>query len=307
MNGRALNEKAIEVSPSSARVLDRAADILTPFPPSKNRPRPGDWTCPSCGFSNFQRRTACFRCSYPAMGAGPSGDGMGYGYGYGPHNVMGGHHHMGHGHGMPHMGGRGGGGIVPFRAGDWKCGSEGCGYHNFAKNVSCLRCGAPRSSAAVVADSSFNSNMDNSSGYGMHGPTMGGGPGAGAYGGGGPGGYGSGGGYQSQQYGGPPSTYGLPSSVAASNAPYSGMGSGMYGNNNGQHSAAAYDNRQSQEHSYSSAGQSSATMGQANGGGHYGGFDNQNDPFSFLNTSLGSLTIDDSRRNGAASTAKSPT
>ena len=42
MNGRALNEKAIEVSPSSSRVLDRAAEMLTPFPPSKNRPRPGD-------------------------------------------------------------------------------------------------------------------------------------------------------------------------------------------------------------------------------------------------------------------------
>src|ERR1700753_21663 len=69
MNGRALNEKAIEVSPSSNRVLDRAAEVLTPFPPSKNRPRPGDWTCPSCGFSNFQRRTACFRCSYPGISA----------------------------------------------------------------------------------------------------------------------------------------------------------------------------------------------------------------------------------------------
>ncbi|KAK9356325.1 putative RNA-binding protein C17H9.04c [Lipomyces doorenjongii] len=32
MNGRALNEKAIEVSPSSSRVLDRAQEILTPFP-----------------------------------------------------------------------------------------------------------------------------------------------------------------------------------------------------------------------------------------------------------------------------------
>ena len=29
----------------------------------------------------------------------------------------------------------GGGGMVPFRAGDWKCGSEGCGYHNFATSV----------------------------------------------------------------------------------------------------------------------------------------------------------------------------
>src|ERR1700761_3974665 len=95
MNGRALNEKAIEVSPSSSRVLDRAQDILTPFPPSKNRPRPGDWTCPSCGFSNFQRRTACFRCSFPAMGSGPQsemggggGGSGGYGYGYGPPAMM---------------------------------------------------------------------------------------------------------------------------------------------------------------------------------------------------------------------------
>src|SRR5271163_2933625 len=44
-------------------------------------------------------------------------------------------------------------GSVPFRAGDWKCGSEGCGYHNFAKNVSCLRCGASRAQAALIADS----------------------------------------------------------------------------------------------------------------------------------------------------------
>jgi hypothetical protein len=38
MNGRALGDRAIEVSPSSARVLERAAEILTPFPvcPSLN-------------------------------------------------------------------------------------------------------------------------------------------------------------------------------------------------------------------------------------------------------------------------------
>ena len=47
----------------------------------------------------------------------------------------------------------GSGGNVPFRAGDWKCGAEGCGYHNFAKNVSCLRCGASRAQAALIADS----------------------------------------------------------------------------------------------------------------------------------------------------------
>ena len=124
MNGRALNEKAIEVSPSSSRVLDRAAEVLTPFPPSKNRPRPGDWTCPSCGFSNFQRRTACFRCSFPAMAAAP--EPVGYGpYGYGPPSMVPPHMHGGgHGHGMSHGRGMGGnGGVVPFRAGDWKCGS----------------------------------------------------------------------------------------------------------------------------------------------------------------------------------------
>jgi len=31
---------------------------------------------------------------------------------------------------------------VPFRAGDWKCTS--CQYHNFAKNVMCLRCNKPK-------------------------------------------------------------------------------------------------------------------------------------------------------------------
>ena len=211
MNGRALNEKAIEVSPSSSRVLDRAQDILTPFPPSKNRPRPGDWTCPSCGFSNFQRRTACFRCSFPAAGSGgPGGEGN-FGYGYGPPPMMppphhGGHHgggHMGHGGGG---GGRmGGGGVVPFRAGDWKCGNEVCGYHNFAKNVCCLRCGASRAGAAVVADSGYPSPMDNSSQFGMsQAPSMSGTPGPGP----GPGpfnsanaAFGAGGGYN-QHFGG---------------------------------------------------------------------------------------------------------
>jgi len=38
-------------------------------------------------------------------------------------------HHMGHGHGHGMGGGhmRGGTGTVPFRAGDWKCGENGCG------------------------------------------------------------------------------------------------------------------------------------------------------------------------------------
>lgn len=68
-NGEMLNERLIELQPSSLAVLDKAREILTPFPSSKNKPRPGDWNCPSCGFSNFQRRTACFRCTFPAASA----------------------------------------------------------------------------------------------------------------------------------------------------------------------------------------------------------------------------------------------
>ena len=308
MNGRALNEKAIEVSPSSSRVLDRAAEILTPFPPSKNRPRPGDWTCPSCGFSNFQRRTACFRCSFPA--AGPGGDPMGYSnYGYGPPHMMAPHHHMGHhgGHGMGHGRG-GGGGMVPFRAGDWKCGSEGCGYHNFAKNVSCLRCGASRAGAAVVADSAFPSPLEPPAGYGMGPPSMAGTPGPGPFAAASSG-FGSGG-FGGQQYGGPPSQYALPSGLGAPTGAYPQMSSG-YGQG---HSGGPFDSRAA-EAAFSSAGngpppstgtQNGSSIGYS-GAANYGGpMDGNNDPFAFLSSGLGGLSMnDDSRRNGANSN-KSP-
>lgn len=318
MNGRALSEKAIEVSPSSARVLDRAAEILTPFPPSKNRPRPGDWTCPSCGFSNFQRRTACFRCSYPAMGAGGGGgggDGMsGYGYGgHGGYGMMGGGHgHMGghgHGHGMGHMGGgRGGGGggaIIPFRAGDWKCGSEGCGYHNFAKNVSCLRCGASRANALIVADNAFNpSAMSTPSSYGMPPHQLAGTPGSGY--GPPPDNYGPPGGFHGQQYGGPPSTYALPSGLGASASAYPPMG-GQY-NAPGAPPSGAFDSRA--ENAFTSAGQTpSSAMGpNMSNGSSYVGFEGGADPFSFLSSGIGSLSMNDDggRRNGANNPTKSP-
>lgn len=313
MNGRALNEKAIEVSPSSARVLDRAAEILTPFPPSKNRPRPGDWTCPSCGFSNFQRRTACFRCSYPAMGHGPSASGeggMGFGYGYGPPNMMGGGHHMGgghgHGHGGMHHGGGGGGGgrggVIPFRAGDWKCGSEGCQYHNFAKNVSCLRCGASRATASVVADSGFGgSPMQPPSQYGMPPQQMGAHGDASHYGAG-PAGYGSGGGYHGQQFGGPPSSFGVPAGMGGGPpGAYPPMGAAQYGQ--GAPHSAGFDNR-SGESGFTSAGQTPASSG-PNGSGY--GFEGGNDPFSFLSSGIGGLSMnDDSRRNGPSNPTKSP-
>ncbi|KAM0342248.1 hypothetical protein ACHAPU_009653 [Fusarium lateritium] len=325
MNGRALNEKAIEVSPSSSRVLDRAQDILTPFPPSKNRPRPGDWTCPSCGFSNFQRRTACFRCSFPAVGAGPSNDMGGNnnnnygggGYGYGPPAMMpppphGGHHGpMGHGGG----GRMGGSGVVPFRAGDWKCGNEVCGYHNFAKNVCCLRCGASRAGAAVVADSGYPSPMDNASQYGMNQGSMGSAPGPGPFGSNSSFG-GSGGGYNQQQpqhFGGPPSHY-LPSGLGGGAAAYpSSLNThGSFGSGPASHSTGPFDSRAA-EAAFQSATNGPASGGPSNNfynnnGSNNNGGNNENDPFAFLSSGMGGLSVSgDGRQNGgSAPPNKSP-
>ncbi|EEQ39416.1 putative uncharacterized RNA-binding protein [Clavispora lusitaniae] len=201
MNGRVLNDRVVEVQASSTRVLDRASELLTPFPPSKNRPRPGDWTCPSCGFSNFQRRIACFRCSFPATSAvaiqeqmypssnnvsgnqdpshtnmrrNKSDDKQGspaFG-GYQDH-YSNSHHALKNGngynynHGYSHQNGGNGqrqhfGNSVPFRAGDWKCTNESCLYHNFAKNVCCLKCGGARPSS--VNSGHHNGHHSNSSG-----------------------------------------------------------------------------------------------------------------------------------------------
>lgn len=220
LNGRALNDRVIEVLPSSTLILDKAQDLLTPFPSSKNRPRPGDWTCPSCGFSNFQRRTACFRCSFPAasavtiqesmfngvnhsrrhmpgqmrtinaenishknnLGGNPLyrqsngysnysdvNNGQGYSvnlnalfnsntYLNGQTNMQGSNYSNSHGgNSRSHYGNS-----VPFRAGDWKCTKDSCQYHNFAKNICCLKCGSakpsmPSQAANVMAMHSINS------------------------------------------------------------------------------------------------------------------------------------------------------
>ncbi|KAK4622259.1 hypothetical protein CLAFUW4_07152 [Fulvia fulva] len=336
MNGRALNDRAIEVAPSSSRVLDRAAHsqppggppLLTPFPPSKNRPRPGDWTCPSCGFSNFQRRTACFRCSFPAMGA-TGGDPYNQSYGmqpapyggagYGHPVMMGGQMHQGGGGyggmGGSHMGGSSGrGGIVPFRAGDWKCGNEGCGYHNFAKNVSCLRCGASRNNAAVVAESGMTSFPGSSYGGPPNMPMQSmppqqyGGmqqPDPSAYGSGGM--AGPPGGFSGQSYG-PPSTYALPSGIAAP-SPYMAGGYSQMANNAGMQSQGGFDSRTEQAFNQGNAGGQATAGAYSNGAyGNTGGYGNDGsaDPFSFLNTGMSQLGINEGgdRRNGGG--AKSP-
>lgn len=335
MNGRALNDRAIEVAPSSSRVLDRAAHsqppggppLLTPFPPSKNRPRPGDWTCPSCGFSNFQRRTACFRCSFPAMSASqPDPYSQPYGMQPGPYSGAAGYGHPGMMSGHMQHGGFGGnmgggmsgssgrGGVVPFRAGDWKCGNEGCSYHNFAKNVSCLRCGASRNNAAVVAESGMTSfpgssygpppnmpmqSMDSSSYGGMQQPSP-------AYGGSGM--QGPPGGFSGQSFG-PPSTFALPSGIAAP-SPYMAGGYSQMGNNGGMQSQGGFDSRTEQAFNQgNSSGQ--AAPGAAYSNGSYpgaGGYSNEGSgPFDFLNTGMSQLGINDgeNRRNGQGG-AKSP-
>ncbi|AMD22048.1 HGL292Wp [Eremothecium sinecaudum] len=239
-------EHVVEIKPSSNRVLDCAHEILSPFPQSKNKPRPGDWNCPSCGFSNFQRRIACFRCSFPATTAvtvnkiykppqqqrnfqhqnqqkqqqqqqqsqhmqiqqQPMKMGMQLQAGMQQYKSSSQHglqsnaagyqqqqqhyqtqHHAnkqqmamsaGNSAGSDtqrrynrysRMGGQGGNGSnnntggnsintgsnIPFRSGDWKC--LNCAYHNFAKNIVCLRCGNPK----IVDDESscsVNSSMN---------------------------------------------------------------------------------------------------------------------------------------------------
>ncbi|KGK37178.1 hypothetical protein JL09_g3657 [Pichia kudriavzevii] len=211
LNGSSFNNKLIEVQPSSIEVFNKAQDILISFPTSKNKPRPGDWNCPSCGFSNFQRRTACFRCSFPIASVTTIQESI-----YGNNNYNGGlskpnnnqlyngnlgnignsgnssgnignsgyiNNSIGNNGNSSNSsitnnnnnsnnnnsnnntnnnnintnGGNNNGNLnnrqnsnVPFRAGDWKCLNEACSYHNFAKNVCCLKCGSQRVQSAII-------------------------------------------------------------------------------------------------------------------------------------------------------------
>lgn len=215
-------EHIVEIQPSSSSVLERVQEISSPFPQSKNKPRPGDWNCLSCGFSNFQRRTSCFRCSFPAASVTqnnirkynnssniggmvpPNSQDSSMGlnrvnsiptqYNYSV-NFQHNQHEGGQQRSSPitptsdysgmAMGsnsqyryvnnansnnrfnnqqtpsnGNSSGSNVPFRAGDWKC--VACTYHNFAKNVVCLRCGGPKAPAEIGSHNTTNpSNYNN--------------------------------------------------------------------------------------------------------------------------------------------------
>lgn len=198
----------------------------------------------------------------------------------------------------------GGGGVVPFRAGDWKCGSEGCGYHNFAKNVSCLRCGASRAGAAVVADSGYPSPMDAANNYSMGSNSMAGTPGPGPFASA-AGGFGPSGGYGGQHFGGPPSTYALPSGLGAPTGSYPSLNT-HFGPATGVHSAGAggFDSR-SAEAAFQSASNGPASAGPSN---NFYANQGESDPFAFLSSGINNLSMGsgDARQNGAAAPSKSP-
>jgi len=152
---------------------------------------------------------------------------------------------------------------------------------------------------------SFGEPGEASGPYGMGPPPMAGGPGPGHFGGA-PGGYGGGaGGYPGQGYGGPPppSNYALPSGLGGNASPYPPMGSG-YGHNAGMQSGGGFDRH---TESAFSSGNHHGPGSFSNGGNSHGGNDGTPDPFNFLSTGLGNLSMggDDARRNGT-NASKSP-
>ncbi|KAI9495658.1 hypothetical protein BDB00DRAFT_759802 [Zychaea mexicana] len=131
LNGRCLGDRAVEVSPSSERVIEAAGSMLVPFPAhAKARTlRPGDWNCPNCSFHNFASRRNCFKCNTenpqaPPVAAAPQQ----------------------HGQGMPPPPPVGN--TPPnFTPGDWMCPNYQCNFHNYASRVQCLKCGTYRPQA----------------------------------------------------------------------------------------------------------------------------------------------------------------
>lgn len=131
LNGRCLGDRAIEVSPSSERVIEAAGSMLAPFPVQpKSRPlRPGDWNCPSCGFHNFASRRNCFKCNTESPNVAPP----------------------------PAAAAAAAPSPIPapppapthppvsnFAAGDWICPNYSCGFHNYASRLQCFKCGTYR-------------------------------------------------------------------------------------------------------------------------------------------------------------------
>ncbi|CAG8688307.1 6265_t:CDS:2 [Cetraspora pellucida] len=151
MNGRTLGDRAIEVSPSSERVIEAAGAILASFPMTKTRLRPGDWVCTVCQFHNFASRRTCFKCNgnnpNPMVPQTPPNFTLGDWMCPNPqcnfHNYASRTHCLRCGNYKPQ-------GIfgpppqtsIPFRPGDWICPNPNCSFQNFASRTICMRCGS---------------------------------------------------------------------------------------------------------------------------------------------------------------------
>jgi hypothetical protein len=197
------------------------------------------------------------------------------------------------------------GGSAPFRPGDWRCGQPDCLYHNFAKNVTCLRCGSSRANALTdQGPQHYGYNMHPVSYDASHTapavpsgpggpmnapPAFSGNPAAAAFAGG-PAGF------------APPSAYGVPSGLGAPSgyAPMTAFPP------NGMQPATGFDSRAA-EAAFSGAGANAGPgaapgppMGGSNAFANGGAsFDGGADPFGFLGTGLSGLSLEDNRRNGA--------
>jgi len=90
--------------------------------------QPGDWSCAVCGDHQFARNTSCRKCGAPKGSAGAAGGGC----------VA----------ALAAPGGLGGGMTGNMQPGDWSCAV--CGDHQFARNTSCRKCGAPKGSAGAA-------------------------------------------------------------------------------------------------------------------------------------------------------------
>lgn len=125
LNGRCLSDRAIEVSPSSQRVIDAAGSMLVPFPlqPKGRTLRPGDWNCPSCKFYNYASRRTCYKCNTENPSPSPAALNQ-------PAPPSSGAHHS-------HPSQR-------FTPGDWICPNYSCGFHNYASRLQCHKCQTPR-------------------------------------------------------------------------------------------------------------------------------------------------------------------
>jgi inhibitor of KinA sporulation pathway (predicted exonuclease)/predicted RNA-binding Zn-ribbon protein involved in translation (DUF1610 family) len=123
-NTTMLGPRWIEVYPSTTdHITSSPTRKIADQPVPSGAPlRPGDWVCSRCGDHQFARNVNCRRCRAPK--------GSGSGANPPPPPPGGGSAMMGDG------------GSRVIKEGDWIC--PQCNDHQFARNLSCRRCRAPR-------------------------------------------------------------------------------------------------------------------------------------------------------------------